>query len=51
MPPKKKLKLSISEKKYKSLLEKRRSKKKNTSLSKKRKEKKLLDDALFVKVL
>ena len=48
MPKKKKsLKLSISEKKYKSLIEKRRSKKKNTSLSKK--EKKQLDDALFVK--
>ena len=46
MPKKRKsLKLSISEKKYKSLLEKRRSKKKNTSLSKK--EKKQLDDALF----
>lgn len=48
MPKKRKsLKLSISEKKYKSLLEKRRSKKNNTSLSKK--EKKQLDDALFVK--
>ena len=46
MPKKRKsLKLSISEKKYKSLIEKRR--KSNTSLSKK--EKKKLDDALFVK--
>ena len=46
MPKKRKsLKLSISEKKYKSLIEKR--KKSNTSLSKK--EKKQLDDALFVK--
>lgn len=46
MPKKRKsLKLSISEKKYKSLIEKRR--KSNTSLSKK--EKKQLDDALFVK--
>lgn len=45
MPKKRKsLKLSISEKKYKSLLERRKS---NTSLSKK--EKKQLDDALFVK--
>lgn len=45
MPKKRKsLKLSISEKKYKSLLEKRKY---NTSLSKK--EKKKLDDALFVK--
>lgn len=45
MPKKKKsLKLSISEKKYKSLIEKRKY---NTSLSKK--EKKQLDDALFVK--
>ena len=44
MPKKRKLKLSISDKKYKSLLEKRRY---NTSLSKK--EKKQLDDALFVK--
>ena len=41
----KKRKLSISEKKYKALLEKRR--RYNTSLSKK--EKKQLDDALFVK--
>ena len=40
----KKRKLSISEKKYKALLEKRRY---NTSLSKN--EKKKLDDALFVK--
>lgn len=46
MPKKRKpLKLSISEKKYYSLIEKRR--KSNTSLSKK--EKKQLDDALFVK--
>jgi len=45
MPKKRKpLKLSISEKKYKSLLKRR---KRNTSLSKK--EKKQLDDALFVK--
>jgi hypothetical protein len=43
----KKRKLSISEKKYKALLEKRRSKKKNTSLSPSEKNK--LDDALFVK--
>jgi hypothetical protein len=41
----KKRKLSISEKKYKALLKKRR--RYNTSLSKK--EKKQLDDALFVK--
>ena len=41
----KKRKLSIPEKKYKALLEKRR--RYNTSLSKK--EKKQLDDALFVK--
>ena len=41
----KKRKLSISEKKYKALLKKRR--RSNTSLSKK--EKKQLDDALFVK--
>ena len=46
MPKKiKSLKLSIPEKKYKSLIEKRR--RSNTSLSKK--EKKQLDDALFVK--
>lgn len=46
MPKKRKsLKLSIPEKKYKSLLEKRR--RRNTSLSKK--EKKQLDDTLFVK--
>jgi len=45
MPKKRKsLKLSISEKKYKSLLKRR---KRNTSLSKK--EKKQIDDALFVK--
>jgi len=46
MPKKRKsLKLRISEKKYKSLIKKRR--KSNSSLSKK--EKKQLDDALFVK--
>jgi len=45
MPKKRKLKLSISEKKYKALLKKRR--RYNTSLSKN--EKKQLDDALFVK--
>jgi len=45
MPKKRKsLKLRISEKKYKSLLKRRKG---NTSLSKK--EKKQLDDALFVK--
>ena len=44
MPKKRKLKLSISDKKYKALLKKRRY---NTSLSKN--EKKQLDDALFVK--
>ena len=39
-----KLKLSISEKKYKQLVKQRRSKKKMTS-----KDKKLLDDSLYVK--
>ena len=40
----KKLKLSISEKKYKQLIQQRRSKKKMTS-----KDRKILDEALYVK--